>query len=57
MNERPGQAWEAVRALREWARREPAHAKWIADGAPRLTDLEYLERFGAPHAKQRRKGR
>jgi len=44
-------AWDAVRPLRQWARENPEHARWIAEGAPRLTDLEYLERFGAPYQK------
>jgi hypothetical protein len=55
MPEREPSAWDVVRPLRQWARENSAHAQWIAEGAPRLTDLEHLERFGVKYVKPKGK--
>jgi len=49
----PGSGAEAVKALRAWQQRNPAHYDWVADGAPRLTAEQHLERFGVPYKKER----
>lgn len=48
---------EALAALRAFRRNEPAHAAWITDGAPRLTDADHLERFGEPYRTARARRR
>jgi hypothetical protein len=47
----PGSSSEAVAALQRWARAEPEHARWIAEGHPSLTDAEHRERFGVPYKR------
>lgn len=51
----PGAADDADKAIRRWAAENPAHAKWITDGYPTLTDDEHVVRFGESYATTRRK--
>jgi hypothetical protein len=44
---------EAVAALAAFQRSQPALYAWIASGAPRLTEAEHVERFGAPYKATR----
>ncbi len=53
----PGAVDAALRAIRVWRRLEPAHAQWVADGAPALTEAEHLERFGGAYQSHRKRGR
>jgi len=43
----------ALRELARWRDRNDAHARWIADGYPTLTEREHLERFGEPYRAAR----
>lgn len=43
----------ALRALAQFRRTDPARAQWIEDGAPTLTDAEHVERFGEPYKGHR----
>ena len=47
-----GASKDAIRACRSWAETNPAHAQWIADGYPTLSEAEHLERFGEPYKKK-----
>jgi hypothetical protein len=54
----PGAVEDAERALRRWQAEAPAHAQWILDGYPTLTDADHVARFGEPYTgPKRRKGR
>lgn len=44
---------EALDALARFRRAHPAHAAWIAEGAPTLTDDEHVRRFGEPYKTTR----
>jgi hypothetical protein len=48
---------DAIRALASFRRDDPAHAQWILDGFPTLSEAEHLRRFGEPYNKPRRRGR
>lgn len=37
---------EARDAIARWAASNPAHAAWIAAGAPTMTEAEHASRFG-----------
>jgi hypothetical protein len=51
----PGAVEDAERALRRWQAENPAHAQWILNGYPTLTDDEHVARFGVAYdAKQTR---
>jgi hypothetical protein len=39
---------EALDALAAFEHAEPALYAWIAEGAPRLTEAEHVQRFGQP---------
>ena len=39
----------ALRAMARWKAENPAHAQWIADGYPSLTEAEHVARFGEPY--------
>jgi hypothetical protein len=43
----------ALAALERFRRFEPAHAEWIADGAPNLSEAEHFARFGVPYRSHR----
>jgi hypothetical protein len=45
----------ALRAMATWRRENPAHAQWIADGYPTMTEAEHVERFGEPYVSHRRR--
>jgi hypothetical protein len=54
----PGAVEDAERALQRWQAENPAHARWILDGYPTLTDDEHVSRFGVPYEPaKRRRGR
>jgi hypothetical protein len=38
--------------MRSWVAQNQAHAKWVTDGYPTLTEAEHLERFGEPYTKK-----
>lgn len=42
----PGSATAAIVALSAWATANQAHARWLADGYPTLTEAEHVARFG-----------
>ena len=44
----------ALRALAAFRRDAPAHAAWIEEGHPTLTDADHLARFGEPYVSRRR---
>lgn len=45
-----GSGKEVAAAFKEWARKNPAHAKWITEGAPGITsDEEHRARFGSSY--------
>ena len=44
---------DALKALAKWRAANPAHAAWIAEGAPHLTHEEHVRRFGAPYQRLR----
>ena len=48
---------EALTALERFRRASPAHAAWIAEGAPALTDDEHVRRFGEPYRATRARRR
>lgn len=47
----PGSLEAAQRSLEQFAQDHPAHAQWIKDGYPTLTDAEHVERFGKPYKR------
>ena len=44
----------ALRALAQLRRSDPALVQWLEDGHPTLTDAEHVERFGAPYSARKR---
>jgi hypothetical protein len=53
----PGAVEDCDRALARWQAEEPAHARWILDGCPTLTDAEHVARFGVPYTATKRRRR
>lgn len=45
----PSALLEAEAALGGFRRSKPALYAWVAEGAPRLTEVEHLTRFGEPY--------
>lgn len=39
----------ALRELTKWRTENPAHAAWVAAGAPNVTHDQHRERFGEPY--------
>lgn len=48
----PGAGEVAAKACRAWTAANPAHAQWIIDGHPTLTEPEHQARFGEKYRKQ-----
>jgi hypothetical protein len=42
----------ATAAMRAWVRSDLAHAKWIEDGYPTLTEAEHVARFGEEYQRR-----
>jgi hypothetical protein len=51
----PGAVEDCDRALARWQAENPAHAQWILDGYPTLTDDEHVARFGVKYERSKRK--
>ena len=49
----PGSGGAAVDAMRRWAAANAAHAQWIRDGYPTLTEAQHLAIFGEPYNAKR----
>jgi hypothetical protein len=44
----------ALSSLAAFRRSDPALYAWVAEGAPRLSEAEHVERFGEPYKKRRK---